>query len=201
MKPFFLAVSLGGALNLVLLLDGVGVGATLGGVHDLVGKALGHGLEVTEGGLAGTLAHHVDGLVDATEGGDVDGLTANDTTGTDTGGVLTGTTLGDGIDDDLDGVLLGHQVDDLEGVLHEADGLELASVTAHLEHESVAHTLDDGAASLVETALLEASAAVGDGHGGGGDVLLEGKVGDLNVLEGPLVEELGGLGGHFTGCL
>jgi hypothetical protein len=46
-----LPVGLGDALNLVLLLDGVRVGAALGGVDDLLSKALGDGLDGPEGSL------------------------------------------------------------------------------------------------------------------------------------------------------
>ena len=43
-----LPVSLGHTLDLILLLDGVGVGRSTGGVDDLIGKALGDGLDVAE---------------------------------------------------------------------------------------------------------------------------------------------------------
>ena len=63
-----LTVGLGNTLELVLLLDGVGVGGTLGGVDQLIGQALGDGLDVAEGGLAGTSAQEPDGLVDTAKG-------------------------------------------------------------------------------------------------------------------------------------
>ena len=57
-----LTVGLGNTFELVLLLDGVAVGAALGGVDELVGQALGDGLDVAEGGLAGAGAQKPDGL-------------------------------------------------------------------------------------------------------------------------------------------
>jgi len=60
-----LAVGLGNALDLVLLLDGVAVGRALGGVHDLIGKALGNRLDVAEGRLARARGDQIDRLVDA----------------------------------------------------------------------------------------------------------------------------------------
>ena len=51
-----LSVGLGHTLQLVLLLDGVAVGAALGGVDQLVAEALGDGLNVPEGGLPGASA-------------------------------------------------------------------------------------------------------------------------------------------------
>ena len=51
-----LSVGLGHTLQLVLLLDGVAVGAALGGVDQLIAEALGDGLDVPEGGLPGASA-------------------------------------------------------------------------------------------------------------------------------------------------
>ena len=194
-----LSVSLGDTLDLILLLDGVGVGGALGGVDELVGEALGHGLEVAEGRLAGTLAHQVDGLIDAAEGRDVDGLAADDTTSADTSGVLAGSALGDGVDDDLDrvGGVLGGEVGDLERVADDADGEELLAVGAHFEHEAVDEALNDGALDLSELLLLEAARGVGDVDGVDGDVVGERRVVDLDVVERPFSEELGNLGGHL----
>ena len=57
-----LSVGLGNTLELVLLLDGVGVRGTLGGVDQLVGKALSNGLDVAERSLASTLGQQRDSL-------------------------------------------------------------------------------------------------------------------------------------------
>merc|ERR1712196_260363 len=95
-----LSVSHGDALDLILLLDGVGVGGLLGAIDDLISEALGNGLDVTESGVASTGADEVDGLVDAAKGRDIDGLTTDDTGGSDTGGILTGATGLDGLDED-----------------------------------------------------------------------------------------------------
>lgn len=105
-----LSVGLGDTLELVLLLDGVGVGRTLGGVDELLSKALGNRLDVAESGLTGTDGQEGNGLVDTAEGRDIDGLATDGTGGTNTGGVLTGTAVDDGVDSDLDGVLVGHDV-------------------------------------------------------------------------------------------
>lgn len=68
-----LPVALGNTLELVLLLDSVGVGRTLGGVDQLLSKALSNALDVAERGLAGTDGEQRDGLVHATEGRHIDG--------------------------------------------------------------------------------------------------------------------------------
>ena len=196
-----LSVGLGDALDLVLLLDGVGVGGSAGGVDDLVGEALGDGLEVAEGGLAGSGGDEVEGVVDAAEGGHVDGLATDDSGSTDTGGVLTGSGVDDGVNDDLDGVLVGEEVDDLEGVADDPVSHELLSVVAAVLHEGAGEALDDGAGGLAEPLLLVASGGVGSVGGVGAlarDVVLEGDVGDLDVIEGPLSEKLD-LNGRILG--
>ena len=59
---FCLSVGLGDALELVLLLDRVAVGAALGGVDQLVGQTLGDRLDVAERRLASAGAQQPDGL-------------------------------------------------------------------------------------------------------------------------------------------
>mmetsp|Transcript_2020 Transcript_2020/g.6325 ORF Transcript_2020/g.6325 Transcript_2020/m.6325 type:complete len:205 (-) Transcript_2020:32-646(-) len=195
-KAHCLAVGLGDALGLVLLLDGVRVGRALGGVHKLVGEALRHRLEVAERRLARALRHQVDRLVHAAHRRHVDGLAADNTTRADAGRVLAGATLGDGIDEHLDRVELRHQVDDLERVLHDAARLQLATVARHLEHQAVGQALDDRALGLAEAALGVAATGVGGVHRGRRDVVLEGQIRDVHVGEVPLAEELRGASGH-----
>ena len=93
----------------------------LGGVDEFVSEGLGDRLETSEGGLTGGLADEVDGLVDSAEGRNVDSLSADNTTGSDTGGVFAGTTVGDGSDDDLDGVLASEKMDQFHGLLYNSD--------------------------------------------------------------------------------
>ena len=57
-----LSVGLGHALQLVLLLDGVAVGAALGRVDQFVREALRNGLDVAEGSLPRPSAEQPDGL-------------------------------------------------------------------------------------------------------------------------------------------
>lgn len=102
-----LTVRLGDTLDLVLLLDGVGVGRTLGGVDQLVGEALGDRLDVAEGRHAGAGGQQVDGLVDTAERRHIDGLTADGTGGTHTGAVLTRASVLDRVNEDLNAVVPG----------------------------------------------------------------------------------------------
>ena len=93
----------------------------LGSVDEFVSECLRDRLETSEGGLASGFADEVDGLVDSTEGRNIDSLSADDATRSDTGGVFAGTAVRDGSDDDLNGVLTGEEVDQLHGLLHNSD--------------------------------------------------------------------------------
>jgi len=84
----------------------------------------------SEGGLSGSLAKQVDSLVDSSERRNVDSLSSDGTTGSDTGGVLSGTGLNDGLKDDVEGVLISEQVDNLKSLLENADSLLLLTVLA-----------------------------------------------------------------------
>ena len=121
-----LSVGLGDTLELVLLLDGVRVGASLGGVDQLIGEALGDGLDVPEGSLAGPGAEEPDGLVHTPQGGHIDGLATDGTGTTDTGGVLTGSGVDDGVDQHLQGVLEWKMKEPIKW-LHLLSWLEVAS--------------------------------------------------------------------------
>jgi len=185
-----LTVGLGDTLQLILLLDGVGVGRALGGVDELISKALSNGLDVAESRLTGTDGQEGDSLVDAAEGGDIDGLATDGTSGTDTGGIFTGTGVDDGINENLDGVLVGEKVDDLESVLDDTDSHELLSVVAAVHHQGVGETLNNGALGLAETLGGEATGSVGQVDGGLDlDVVDQGDILDLDIVVGPLVEE------------
>jgi hypothetical protein len=106
-----LPIALGDALQLVLLLDGVRVAASLCSVDQLFSQALSNRLDVSESGFTGTDCEESDGLVDTAERGDIDGLTTDGTSRSDTGGIFAGSAVDNGIDRNLDGVLVGHDVD------------------------------------------------------------------------------------------
>jgi hypothetical protein len=195
----FLPVGSGNSLDLVLLLDGVRVGGLLGAVHDLISETLRDGLDVTERRGASTLGDEGDSLVDSSEGGNVDSLTTNDTSGADTSGVLTRATVLDGIDENLNRVLVGQKMDDLEGMLHDADRELLLTVVAALHHHGVDEALDDGASGLAEALLLVATSGVGKEDTSGaleGDVVHQRQVRNVHVLVRPLAEESGSHSRH-----
>lgn len=192
---FKLAVRLSDTLKLILLLDSIGVGGVLASVDKLLGQALSNGLDVAERGLAGTNGDQSNGLVDTTQRRDIDGLAADGTAGTDTGGVFTGTTVDDGINNNLERVLVGEQVDDLEGVLDDADSLKLLTVVAAVHHQGVGETLNDGALGLAETlASVAASGVRKIDRGLDLNVVAEGDVADVDIREAPLAKELNFIG-------
>ena len=94
------SVTLGNSLDLVLLLDGVGVSLTdtLGSSDDLIGENLGHALVGSEAGVSGSFAHKVDSLIDSSQWGDINSLSSDGTTGTNSGGVLSGSSLDDSLE-------------------------------------------------------------------------------------------------------
>lgn len=106
-----LSVALGYTLQLVLLLDSVGVAAALCGIDQLFGEALSNRLDVAESGLTGTSGEQGNGLVDTAERRNIDSLSSDGTGGANSGRVFAGTAVDDGVDGDLDGVLVGHEVD------------------------------------------------------------------------------------------
>merc|ERR1719242_646215 len=132
--------------------------------------------DVAECSLPGAGADEPDGLVDSPQGADINGLTTNGTSTTDTGRILTRTRVNDGVDQNLNGVLASHQVDDFEAVLDDADGQELLAVVAAVHHERVDQALNDGALGLAEPLGGIPSGAVWQVPLVSGDVILEGKV-------------------------
>ena len=190
------SVTLGNSLDLILLLDGVGVGTradTLRGGDDLIGEALGESLVGSESRLSGALADQVDGLVDSSERRDIDGLSADGTAGTDSGGVLMSTTLNDSLEEDLKRVVTGEQVDDIKGLLEVTHGHLLLTVGATISnHELVDKTLENGAENLLEALLLVLASSVGNVDLGllplDGKVVNERLLRALDTIVSPLAE-------------
>jgi len=191
------SVTLGNSLNFVLLAASVRVGGrTLGGVDDLVGESLRHRLEGSECGFSGTLADEVDSLVDSTEGGDIDSLSTDDTTGSNTGGVFTGTGLGDSSHEHLNGVQAGEEVNEFHSLLDNPDSQLLFTVVpVSGGHDHVGQTLDDRALSLLESTLLVAASGVRNedllSDGLDLEVVGEGHVGAFNAFVRPFSEQFG----------
>ena len=173
----------------------------LGSVDNLVGEALRDRLEASEGGLTCTLADEVNGLVHSAEGRHVNGLSADNTTGSNTSGVLAGTTVGDSGDTDLDGVLAGEEVNQFHGLLDNFDSLLLFTVVPVAGgHHHADEALDDRALRLLESTLLVAAGSVGHEDSLARrlhlKVVREGVVRALDALVAPLAEQFG-LHGEF----
>jgi len=94
-------------------------------------------------------------LVDSSERRNIDGLSSDGTTGSNTGGVFSGTRLNDGLEEDLERVLVGEQVDDLKSLLEDADSHLLLTVhTGHTTHELADKSLENWAGDLCKSLLL-----------------------------------------------
>jgi len=161
----YLSVRLRHALQLILLLNRVRVARSLRRVDQLIRQAFRNRLDVTEGSFAGTSGQQVNRLVDTAERGEIDSLTANNTSRTNTRGIFTRTRVNDGIDDHLDRVLVSEQVNDFHGVLDDANSHELLAVVAAVHHEGVHQAFHDRALSLAEALDGVAARSVRDVHG------------------------------------
>jgi hypothetical protein len=114
-----LTVGFRNTFDFVFLLDGKAVGRTLGGVDQFISQALRDALHAAESRLARASGEQVDSGVNTTQRRNVDGLSADGTSRTDTGRVFTRTRVDDGLNQDLEGVLTSQEVDNLEGVFDE----------------------------------------------------------------------------------
>lgn len=84
----------------------------------------------SECAFSGSLAEQVDSLVDSSERRNINSLSSDGTTGSDTGGVFSSTGLNDGFKDDLKGVLISEQVDNFKSLFEDADSLLLLTILA-----------------------------------------------------------------------
>ena len=146
-----LTVGLSNSFQLILLLDGVRSRRTLGGVDQFFSQTFSNGLDVSESSFSGTDGQQGDGLVDSSQWRDIDGLSSDGTGRTDSGGVFTTTRVDDGIDNNLDWVLFGQNVDNLQGVLDDSDGLQLLTVVSTVHHQGVGQSFDDRTLGLSES--------------------------------------------------
>jgi hypothetical protein len=156
----------------------------LGGVNDLVREALRHGAHAAESRLTSTSGDECDRSVDTAERRDINSLATDDTTRADTGRVFTGRRLEDGIDKDLDGVLVSREMDDLEGVLDNADSNQLLAIVTAVHHEGIGKTLHNRALSLAEALNIVPPSTVGHelrGLAADSDVILERHIRNLDL--------------------
>ena len=100
----------------------------LGGVDNLVSEGLGHALEGSKSSFSGTLADEVDSLVDTAERRNINSLSSDNTTGSNTGRVLTGASVRDSSHENLDGVKSGEEVNEIHSLLDNSDSHLLFTV-------------------------------------------------------------------------
>ena len=95
------------------------------------------------------------------------------------------------IHEHLDGVLVSQQMDDFEGVLHNAHCHELLAVVAAVHHHGAHQSLHDGAQGLSEASHLVSTLGVRKEQLGGslhGDVVHQTQVRQHHILIGPLFQ-------------
>jgi hypothetical protein len=89
-------------------------------------------------------------LVESSERGDIDGLSLDVTTLSDSGGVFSWSGVINGSDEDINWVLSSLEIDDLESLLDDLDGLELLTGVSSVELKASDESLDDWHSGLFE---------------------------------------------------
>lgn len=119
----------------------------------------------SEGGLSGSLAHQVDSLVDSSQWRNINSLSSDSTTRTNSSRVLSGSTLNDSLEQDLKWVLSGEKVDDLKNLSEDSDSLLLFTILSVVtDHKLVDESLDNWARNFLETFFLIFTSSVWDVH-------------------------------------
>lgn len=119
----------------------------------------------SEGGLSGSLAHQVDSLVDSSQWRNINSLSSDSTTRTNSSRVLSGSTLNDSLEQDLKWVLSGEKVDDLKNLSEDSDSLLLFTILSVVtDHKLVDESLDNWARNFLETFFLIFTSSVWNVH-------------------------------------
>lgn len=181
------SVTLGDFLDLLLLFKGIWrLDVSFLDVDDLIGKDFSNALLTSESVLSGSLGDKVDGSIDSSEGRNIDSLLSDDTTGSNSGGIFSGTSLNDGSNKDFKRVSSGKEMNDLEGVSYNSDGLNLFTSVSAVELEGSDQSLNDRAKCFSEFSALVSASSVGNEHlrfgWGDGNVVDEAWILDLNRL-------------------
>ena len=201
-KRGLLTVSLGISLDFLFLLDAAAVGVCLGSLDEFVSKDFSDILEVLKSSISGVLSDIVNGLVDSSERGDINGLSLDTTTGSDSGRVFSSTAIGNGVDDDLERILTGLELDDLHGLSHNSHSFDLLTSVSTVECNTTHNSLDNRASSFLEGSQLVTASSMGNENsrfgGEDGDVVFETGVADGKFAVGPLAEKFWlGCEGHL----
>ena len=100
----------------------------------------------SESGFSRSLAHQIDGLVDSSQWGDINSLSSNSTSGTNSSRVLSGTTLDDSLEQDFQWVDTGEKVNNLKNLSEDSDSLLLLTILSMVTaHELIDESLDNWA--------------------------------------------------------
>lgn len=112
--------------------------------------------------LSGALGNQVDGLVDSSHGRNVDGLLSDNTSSSDSSGVFSGACLDDCVDENFEGVFACKEINNLESVPDDSDGLNFFSCISSVELHASDQSLDNRAECLSELFGLISSSGVRD---------------------------------------
>jgi hypothetical protein len=115
--------------------------------------------------FSGSLAHQIDGLVDSSQWRDINSLSSDGTSGTNSSRVLSGSTLDDSLEQDFQWVGTGEKVDDLKNLSEDSDSLLLFTILSVVTtHELIDESLNNWARNLLETFFLIFTSSVWNVH-------------------------------------
>lgn len=175
------------------------------GLDNLIGETLRDSLGVLEGLVSGVLSNEVDSLVESSERGDIDGLSLDISTLTNSGGVLSGTAVINGIDQDIDWVLTSLEVDNLKGLFDYSDSLEFLTGVSTMELKTSDQSLYNWHSGLFELSDLISSSSMWDVYLAlslfNGNKVLDSFVLNNNFIVRPFSEKFGSCGVYCSLCI
>lgn len=119
----------------------------------------------SEACVSGSLAHEIDSLVDSSQWGNIDGLSSDGTSGTDSGGIFSGSSLNDSFKENLEWVGTGEEVNDFKGLSEDSDSHLLFTILSVVtNHDLIGESLSNWTLDLLETFFLIFTSSVWDVH-------------------------------------
>ena len=119
----------------------------------------------SEACVSGSLAHEIDSLVDSSQWGNIDGLSSDGTSGSDSGGIFSGSSLNDSFKENLEWVLSGEEVNDFKGLSEDSHCHLLFTILSVVtNHDLIGESLSNWTLDLLETFFLIFTSSVWDVH-------------------------------------
>ena len=119
----------------------------------------------SEACVSGSLAHEIDSLVDSSQWGNIDSLSSDGTSGTNSGGIFSGSSLDDSFEEDFEWVGSSKEVNDFKSLSEDSDtNLFFTILSMHTHHKLIGESFSDWTLDLLETFFLIFTSSVWDVH-------------------------------------